>query len=264
MYQVSKKILFILLIVISFSMPIMAKNFSTLTINNESTDYDVLVQNGISYMKAADFSEIFSSEPPQKTSQSITYIKRSIPKEVFLLEIEFKDNAILWNGHKTGAYAIRYKSDLYIPIKSICKYLNYKVSWDNVTNTVHVNTYYDEPLLDQVVNVIGLNFPICLFDDLPIGKRPYNMPSLGYYNDYFGERVSFSEFIMNLNGATNLFRYLGLSSERCEEMIESFYEMDGLETREILFLDKVILSVHATSDGTYTFTFTQNDSKEKE
>ena len=97
MYQVSKKILFILLIVISFSMPIMAKNFSTLTINNESTDYDVLVQNGISYMKAADFSEIFSSEPPQKTSQSITYIKRSIPKEVFLLEIAFKDNAILWN-----------------------------------------------------------------------------------------------------------------------------------------------------------------------
>ena len=110
---------------------------------------------------------------------------------------------------------------------------------------------------------MGLNFPLCLFDDLPIGKRPYNMPSLGYYNDSFGERISFSESIMNLNGVTNLFRYLGLSSERCEQMIERFYEMNGLETKEILFLNQTILSVHATSDGTYTFTFTQKDSKEK-
>lgn len=250
-------IFFILLVFTLSVVSIIAKEPSRLLINGESTDYVILIKNGVSYMKSSDFSDIFSSEPPQKTDKSIIYIKRSIPKEESFLEIEFKDNSVSWNGSKTGAYAIKYNGDLYLPIKSICKYLDYIVYWDSTTNTVNLESYYTKSTLEKVVNVIGLDFPICLFDTLPIGKRPNNMPFLSYLNDNLGEKVYFSESIINLNMVKNLFIHLGLSPEKSDGIINSLYEMDGFETKEFLFLDKAILSVYATSDGTYTFTFSK-------
>ena len=121
--RVLSKVLLIFTLMITCVTSVFAKDNNKLLVNGKDFGYDILLKNGVSYMRADDFLDMFASEPPIKTNKSITYIKRCIPTQDSFFEIEYKDNSIAWNGKKTGAYAINSNGELYIPIKSVCKYL---------------------------------------------------------------------------------------------------------------------------------------------
>lgn len=238
-------------LVLMFSMTLFAKNNSKLLINGKDFGYNILIKNGVSYMKTDDFLDMFVSEPPVKTSKSITYIKRSIPSQEYFLEIEYKDNSISWNGKKTGAYAIKSNGELYIPIRSVCKYLDYKTVWDAATGNVNLLTYHTETLKNKTVNVMGFSLPARLFDKFGITLEENKLPYISYSisEDRQTESLSAHVDVLEAEKLLNLLTLM-FNVDFAKQIVESMN--DSGEHIEISLGDGLVLSHYVSSDGLYS------------
>ena len=251
--RVLSKVLLVFTLMITCVTSVFAKDNNKLLVNGKDFVYDILLKNGVSYMRADDFLDMFASEPPIKTNKSITYIKRCIPTQDSFFEIEYKDNSIAWNGKKTGAYAINSNGELYIPIKSVCKYLDYKTVWEATTGNVNLLTYHTESLKNKTVDVMGFTLPIRLFDDEVIRIEEDKLPYLDYtvFSEEGVEIINTHVDIFEIEKLQNLLTLM-FNKDFSKQIIQAMHDTDSLIQVEVPLDNGLILTHFTTSDGLYS------------